>query len=213
LWYQGESNTGRSHEYEALLSSMIIDWRSKLNNSTLPFFIIQLPNFMQTHTYPSESGWAQLREAQRLVTTKLPNTALVVGLGLGEWNDIHPLNKKELAKRVALQADRLAYNQEKNVSSGPVCISAKLEDGKIALTFQKGTDDFLPVDSLEGFAIADKDGRYQWAKAQISGNKILIWNENIANPTMIRYAWDDNPKGNLRNKTGLPASPFQIKVE
>lgn len=113
LWYQGESNTGRSHEYEALLSSMIIDWRSKLNNSTLPFFIIQLPNFMQTHTYPSESGWAQLREAQRLVTTKLPNTALVVGLGLGEWNDIHPLNKKELAKRVALQADRLAYNQKK----------------------------------------------------------------------------------------------------
>ena len=98
LWYQGETNTGRPNEYEELLAAMIIDWREKLADKELPFFIVQLANFMQTHPEPVESNWAALREAQRQVALKVPNAALAVAIDLGEWNDIHPLNKKELAK-------------------------------------------------------------------------------------------------------------------
>ena len=98
LWYQGETNTGRPNEYEELLTAMIADWREKLADKELPFFIVQLANFMQTHPHPVESNWAALREAQRRVALKVPNAALAVAIDLGEWNDIHPLNKKELAK-------------------------------------------------------------------------------------------------------------------
>ena len=98
LWYQGETNTGRPNEYEELLTAMIADWREKLADKELPFFIVQLANFMQTHPHPVESNWAALREAQRRVALKVPNAALAVAIDLGEWNDIHPLNKKELAR-------------------------------------------------------------------------------------------------------------------
>lgn len=94
LWYQGETNTGRPNEYEELLAAMIIDWREKLADKELPFFIVQLANFMKTHSEPVESNWAALREAQRQVALKVPNAALAVAIDLGEWNDIHPLNKR-----------------------------------------------------------------------------------------------------------------------
>jgi len=168
---------------------------------------------MQTHQQPVESGWAGMREAQRQVTLKLPNTSLVVAIDLGEWNDIHPLNKKELARRVALQVKKKVYGHKDIVHSGPLCTAAAIEGGKVILSFEAGTDDLVPVAQLKGFALAGTDGRYKWAEATVEGNKVIVWSEGIAQPTKVRYAWDDNPQeANLKNKAGLPASPFQMDV-
>ncbi len=214
LWYQGETNTGKPDEYEALLTAMINDWRTKLGNKDLPFFIVQLANFMQTHPQPVESGWAGLREAQRQVSLKVPNTALAVAIDLGEWNDIHPLNKKELARRISLLTKKVVYDHKDVVCNGPICKSMTVENGKLILSFEEGTNNLMPVDHLKGFAVAGEDGRFKWAQAVIENNKVIVWNNEILRPIKVRYAWDDNPQGvNLKNNAGLPASPFQMTLE
>jgi sialate O-acetylesterase len=207
IWYQGESNTGKPKEYGDLLTTMILDWRNKWNQKDLPFFTVQLANFMEPKNQPVESNWAELRDQQRQVSLKVPNTGLAVIIDLGEWNDIHPLDKKTVGDRLALQALKVAY--KKNITAdGPVYQSMKVEGNKIILSFRPGTDDFEPVSELKGFAIKGKDGKYEWAKAKIESNKIIVWNDTISNPISVRYDWADNPDGNLKNKTGLPASPF-----
>jgi len=207
LWYQGESNTGKPNEYGDLLTTMITDWRTKWNEKEAPFLIVQLANFMERKDQPVESNWAELRDQQRKVSLKVPNTGLAVIIDIGEWNDIHPLNKKTVGERLVLQALKIA-DQENIVADGPVYQSMKIDGNKIILSFKKGTDDFAPVSELKGFAIKGKDGSYQWAKAKIQGKNIVVWNDEIKDPVSIRYEWADNPDGNLKNKAGLPASPF-----
>ncbi|MDR6403631.1 MULTISPECIES: sialate O-acetylesterase [Chryseobacterium] len=207
IWYQGESNTGKPKEYGDLLTTMILDWRNKWNRKDMPFFTVQLANFMESKTQPVESNWAELRDQQRQVSLKVPNTGLAVIIDLGEWNDIHPLNKKTVGDRLAFQALKVA-DKKNIIADGPVYQSMKVEGNKIILSFKPGTDDFENVSELKGFAIKAKDGNYQWAKAKIEGKKIIVWNDTVSNPVSVRYDWADNPDGNLRNKTGLPASPF-----
>ncbi|WP_449387611.1 sialate O-acetylesterase [Chryseobacterium lineare] len=207
LWYQGESNTGKPKEYGDLLTTMINDWRSKWQEKEAPFLIVQLANFMETKNQPVESNWAELRDQQRKVSLNVPKSGLAVIIDIGEWNDIHPLNKKTVGDRLALQALKIA-DKENIVADGPVYQSMKTDGNKIILSFKKGTDDFIPVSELKGFAIKGKDGSYQWAKAKIQGKNIMVWNEEIKDPVSVRYDWADNPDGNLKNKTGLPASPF-----
>lgn len=205
IWYQGESNTGKPKEYGDLLSTMILDWRSKWNKTDLPFFIVQLANFMEKKDEPIESNWAELREQQKQVSLNVPHTGLAVTIDVGEWNDIHPLNKKAVGDRLALQA--LKIEGKKIIADGPVYQSMKTEGNTIILSFKPGTDDLVQGE-LKGFAIQQKDGSYQWAKAQAKGNKVIVWNDQIDNPVNVRYDWADNPDGNLKNKSGLPASPF-----
>ncbi|SHM04242.1 sialate O-acetylesterase [Chryseobacterium polytrichastri] len=208
LWYQGESNTGKPQEYQDLLSTMILDWRSKWSQKNLPFFIVQLANFMEAKPEPTESNWAELREQQRKVSQTIPKTGLAVTIDIGEWNDIHPLNKKEVGKRLSLQAQKTLFDN-KIIADGPVYESMKIDGDKIILSFKKGTDDFSKVSELKGFAIKGKDGVFKWAQAKMEGSKIIAWNDEIKDPIAVRYAWADNPdKANLKNKTGLPASPF-----
>lgn len=207
IWYQGESNTGEPKEYGDLLTTMILDWRKKWNQKDMPFFTVQLANFMDPKIEPVESNWAELRDQQRRVSLKVPNTGLAVIIDLGEWNDIHPLNKKSVGDRLALQAFKVA-DKKNIVADGPVYQSMKVEGNKIILTFKPGTDDFEPVSELKGFAVKSKDGKYEWAKAKIKGSSIIIWNDNVKDPFAVRYDWADNPDGNLRNTSGLPASPF-----
>ncbi|WP_288447125.1 sialate O-acetylesterase [uncultured Chryseobacterium sp.] len=206
IWYQGESNTGKPKEYGDLLSTMISDWRSKWNKNDLPFLIVQLANFMEKKDQPLDSGWAELREQQRQVSLHVPFTGLAVAIDLGEWNDIHPLNKKTVGDRLALQAQKIGEGK-KIIADGPVYQSMKKEGNTIILSFRPGTDD-LVQGGLKGFAIKQKDGRYQWAKAKTKGNKVIVWNDQITDPVHIRYDWADNPDGNLKNTSGLPASPF-----
>lgn len=207
IWYQGESNTGKPKEYGDLLTTMILDWRNKWNQKDMPFFTVQLANFMEPKTQPVESNWAELRDQQRQVSLSVPNTGLAVIIDLGEWNDIHPLNKKSVGDRLALQALKVA-DKKNIIADGPMYQSMKVEGNKIILSFKNGTDDFAPVSELKGFAIKGQDGKYEWAKAKIEGNKVIVWNDTVSSPVSVRYDWADNPDGNLKNKAGLPASPF-----
>jgi len=207
LWYQGESNTGKPREYGDLLTTMITDWRNKWNRKDLPFFTVQLANFMEPKTEPVESNWAELRDQQRQVSLNVSNTGLAVIIDMGEWNDIHPLNKKTVGDRLALQALKVA-DRKNIIADGPVYQSMKTEGNKIILSFKSGTDDFENVSELKSFAIKNSDGKWFWATAKIEGKKIIVWNDSVKNPVVVRYDWADNPDGNLKNKIGLPASPF-----
>jgi len=208
LWYQGESNTGRADEYYDLMSALIEDWRHLWSEHT-PFFIVQLPNFMNPSLLQQNSGWASLREVQRQLSLNIPHTALVVTIDVGEWNDIHPLNKKDVGQRIALQARKLVYG-ENIASEGPMYQSCQIVDGKMVISFKEGTNDLLPVEELKGFALAGEDGIFHLAKATIDGKQVIVWNNEIPNPVAVRYSWANNPEGaNLKNKSELPASPFQ----
>jgi sialate O-acetylesterase len=136
---------------------------------------------------------------------------MAVTIDLGEWNDIHPLNKEDVGKRLSLAAQKVAYGDEKVVYSGPIYQSMKIEGNKIVLTFTNTGGGLIAKggSELKYFAIAGADKKFVWAKAKIEYNKVVVWNDQLANPVAVRYAWADNPEGaNLYNKEGLPASPF-----
>ena len=211
IWYQGESNTARPLEYQRLFPAVIADWREKWNQGDFPFLYVQLANFMKAKDWPAESNWAELREAQ-LKTLDVPNTGMAVAIDIGEWNDIHPLNKEDVGKRLALAAQKVAYGDEKAVYSGPIYKSMRIDGNKIILTFTHigGGLVIKRGGELKHFAIAGADKKFVWAKAKIKGNKIIVWNDRVTNPVAVRYAWADNPDcANLYNREGLPASPFR----
>jgi sialate O-acetylesterase len=221
IWYQGESNTKNPANYQQLFSTLIANWRQKWNQGDFPFLYVQLAAFMETKDQPSESSWAEVRQAQlKLVrrspegeggTLSVPNTAMIVITDIGEWNDIHPLNKEDVGKRLTLAARKLAYGDKKVIYSGPIYQSMKIEGNKITLTFTDIDGGLVAKGNgeLKYFAIAGADKKFVWANAKIKGNKIVVWNDSVPNPVAVRYAWADNPEGaNLYNKAGLPASPF-----
>ena len=207
LWYQGESNTSRPKEYQQLLENLMDNWRTIWNNETLPFFIVQLPNFMApTHT-PSESGWVTLRESQRRATVNDDNAQLVVGLGLGEWNDIHPLRKKDLAERASIEIRKKIYKQD--VITTPQLVKGEILDDVVILSF---SDEILGDETGEvfDFEISEDGRRYHNAKAVIKNNKVYISNSNIHRPVSVRYAWSNSPpNANLMGKNNLPLPTFQ----
>jgi sialate O-acetylesterase len=210
IWYQGESNASKPREYRALFPAMIKDWRTNWTQVDFPFLFVQLPNFMESKIRPSESNWALLREAQ-LKTLSLPNTGMAVAIDIGEWNDIHPLDKKDVGDRLALAAERIAYGESALVSSGPLFTSMEIEGKQIVLTFASvGNGLTAKGGELKGFAIAGADEQFVWAKAKIDGDRVVVWSKDVPNPVAVRYAWADNPQGaNLYNKEWLPASPFR----
>lgn len=210
IWYQGESNAGRAHEYGQLMSGLIDGWRELWGCPEMPFLLVQLPNFMQKHELPSDSGWARIREAQLNTFMTVPNTALAVTYDSGEWNDIHPLDKKTVAQRLFLCARKLVYG-EKVTSSGPVYKSMKTDGDKIIITFtETGKGLAVRGDKLRHFAIAGEDRRFVWADAVIKGNTVIVSSKEVKHPVAVRYAWSDNPEdANLCNKEGLLASPFR----
>ncbi len=211
IWYQGESNTARPLEYRKLFPALIADWRQQWNLGNFPFLYVQLANYMQAQNQPSESNWAELREAQ-LKTLTVPNTAMAVTIDIGEWNDVHPLNKEDVGKRLALGAQKIAYGDDTVAYSGPIYQSMKIEGNKIILAFKHIGGGLISqgASELKHFAIAGADKKFVWAKAKVQGNKVIVWNDDIPNPAAVRYAWADNPEAaNLYNKEGLPASPFR----
>jgi sialate O-acetylesterase len=216
LWYQGETNTGKPEDYDAYLPALITDWRNKWNNDSLPFLYVQLANFQDIDFTPAESNWARLREAQ-LKALSVHNSAMTVTIDTGEWNDIHPLNKKDVGKRLALSARNLAYGEKELEHSGPILKQTSVENNKIILLFNNIADGINSNDSeeLRWFSIAGYDKKFVWAKTRITGkDKIEVWNETIKNPRYVRYAWQDNPEDvNFYNSEGLPASPFRTDIE
>lgn len=215
IWYQGESNTKNPGEYAGLMETLIRDWREQWKQGDFPFLFVQLTNFMEAKAAPSESSWAELRQAQ-LETLSVPNTAMAVAIDVGEWNDIHPLNKQAVGQRLALQAAHLVYGDKDVVPSGPLFEAVRQEGNKLVLSFTHTGSGLVAKDGqgLQHFAIAGKDGKFKEAKAEIRGNQVVVWHDAIEQPVAVRYAWADNPQGaNLYNKEGLPASPFEATVD
>ena len=211
-WYQGETNAERPTGYASVLKSLIAGWRGLWNNN-LPFLIVQLPEFMEEKTEPAESDWAVLRNEQ-LKILSVPGTSLIVTLGLGEWNDIHPLRKKEVSDRLLQAALKNVYGEKNLVVSGPIYKSMKIKGNKIEISFNECGKGLKTADGKEPkyFAIAGADKKFVWAKTQIKNNKIIVWSKNMKDPVIVRYAWADNPKGaNLCNSDGMPASPFSTE--
>ncbi|MEO0471180.1 MAG: sialate O-acetylesterase [Bacteroidota bacterium] len=211
IWYQGESNVNEAYEYRKVFPAMIRDWRKQWNDE-FPFFFVQLANFHQPVDQPGESDWAELREAQDFAL-RLPQTGKAVIIDIGEADDIHPRNKVDVAKRLALAARKVAYNREL-IFSGPTYSSMmKLPDHKMSLTFRNIGSGLMakdPYGYVKGFAIAGKDQKFHWAQAWIEGDQVIVYSPHVQNPVAVRYAWADNPHdANLYNKEGLPASPFR----
>ena len=209
IWYQGESNAGRAFQYRELFKTMITDWRTQWNQGDFPFYFVQLAAHMQRNTEPVEDMWAELREAQ-MMALQLPNTGMAVAIDLGDANDIHPGNKQDVGKRLALWALNKNYGFDIQYS-GPLYQSFTTEGNKIILEFSHSYDGLKTSDGqkLTGFAIAGSDGKFIWANAEIKGSKVVVWSPQIAEPVAVRYAWSANPACNLINSGGLPASPFR----
>ncbi|NIG55989.1 sialate O-acetylesterase [Chitinophaga sp. Cy-1792] len=218
IWYQGEANTGNPAAYTKIFPALINSWRDNWKNQSpdkvLPFFFVQLASYMETREQPAESNWAALRAVQAQ-TQALPATGMAVTIDIGEWNDIHPLNKADVGKRLALCAMHTAYGEKDVICQGPVLQQAIRKGNQLVLTFNH-TDQGLKFDATRPgqFAIAGADNHYVWAKATLKGNQVIVWNDAITTPTTVRYAWADTPAATtLSNGAGLPASPFQYQVK
>lgn len=216
LWYQGESNTGRPAGYSDLFACLVQDWRRNWGSGEIPFIYAQLANLGEEDD--SQVNWAELREEQRKALT-VPNTAMAVTIDVGEYNDLHPQDKKTVGQRLALCARKLAYGEEQLVYSGPMfknmerTVGANAADDAIAIALH-----FDHVGSglttrgggeLQGFAVCGADGRFFPADAVIFGDTVIVKHDDIRQPVHVRYAWSNNPaRANLCNREGLPASPF-----
>lgn len=211
IWYQGESNAGRAVEYRDLFPAMIDDWRQNFNQGDLPFLFVQLANYMQEVATPAESEWAELREAQASAL-RLSNTGIAASIDIGEANDIHPKNKQDVGKRLALAALKVAYNKDV-ISKGPSYQSFFIEGDSIIIKFSNSDGELITKDKygyVRGFAVAGEDKKFHWAKAYIRNNMVIVYCNEVSNPVAVRYLWSDNPGApDLYNNAGLPASPFR----
>ena len=208
VWYQGESNTGHPSEYAPLLRKLTANWRQVFGQPQLPFAIVQLANFMRPSDGPQDSQWARLRDAQREVACEDERADLVVAIDLGEANDIHPLQKKDVAERAGMVFDRLVYG--KKVTLSPKTVKTGVSaDGRVTVTF----DQPLAGGPVYEFELAGADGRFVNADADANGNMVVVRCSGVTNPVQVRYAWKDNPaKANCYGRNGLPATPFSVYI-
>ncbi|WP_290568262.1 sialate O-acetylesterase [Leeuwenhoekiella sp. UBA6783] len=209
LWYQGESNVDNADEYDTLIKTLIAKWREDWNDDNLPFFVVQLANYLQSYDEPTESDWAVMREAQQSVLD-LDHTAIAVTIDIGEWNDIHPLNKKDVGHRLALAAKNIVYKEDV-IYQSPRIDSVIVEKDQIQVHFNTfGSNLVIQGEHPRGFAIAGKDRKFYWAKAELVKDCVILKSPKVIHPQFIRYAWADNPDtANIFNEEGLPAAPFR----
>lgn len=223
IWYQGESNSGDGLRYNYLKEALVKGWRSVFQNEELSFYWVQLADYGRGHSgQPAGGGWGPVREGQRRAL-RVPNTGMAVIIDIGAEKDIHPKNKQDVGHRLSLWA--LANNYDKDVvPSGPLYASHKIEGNRVRITFDyvgsglmvadKGGEHYLdpvsetPDVKIAEFSVQDKDGNWHWAKAMIDDDTVVVWSDKVAEPQNLRYAYDSNPRVNLYNKEGLPASPF-----
>ncbi|HEU0010839.1 MAG TPA: sialate O-acetylesterase [Verrucomicrobiae bacterium] len=233
IWYQGESNAGRAHQYRTLMADMISNWRHDWKQGDFTFLQVQLAPFKAYKEQPDESDWAELREAQVHVSKVLPKAGIAVITDVGDQKDIHPNRKEPVGARLALAARRIAYG-EKVPCCGPTYHSVKIKDGEAILSFdhigaglearslppRAGDTNARPtllynaatghlVQPLVGFSICGEDRKFVWAGARIVGDKVVVSSDQVAKPVAVRFGWADFPVVNLWNSDGLPASPFR----
>lgn len=211
LWYQGESNAGRAFQYRKAFPLMITDWRKRWGLGDFPFYFVQLSSFNQNNgTSNAGSEWAELREAQSL-TLALPNTGMAVTTDIGDSNDIHPRNKRDVGNRLAAIALGNAYGKQM-VFRGPVYKSFSVTGAEARVEFSNSGRLTTPdkYGYLRGFEVAGEDKKFFPAKAFIQGDRVMVYSEQVSKPVAVRYCWmDDALEGNLFNDAGFPAEPFR----
>ncbi|MBL0356642.1 MAG: hypothetical protein IPP72_06970 [Chitinophagaceae bacterium] len=211
LWYQGESNAGRSYQYRKAFPLLINDWRQKWSNPGMPFYFVQLATFNTTGNSIKGCGWAELREAQTL-TLQLPNTGMCVTTDIGNPWDIHPTNKQEVGRRLAALALNNIYNK-KMICNGPTYKSMEVKGNEIILSFDHTGSGLVTPDKygyIKGFEIAGNDSVFYFARAFIRNNHIILLSEKVVSPMAVHFGWvGDASDCNLFNKEGFPAVPFR----
>ena len=214
IWYQGESNSSRAVQYRTLFPAMIQNWRDEWKQGDFPFYWVQLANFMQTEKNPSASGgWAMVREAQSMARS-LKNTGEAVIIDIGDAGDIHPRNKQDVGKRLALLAMNDVYGKKVPCES-PRFKTMEVQGGKAVLTFDFAYEGLYAKGALPtGFAIAGEDKVFHWASAEISGkDTVSVSSPQVAQPVAVRYGWASNPVVNMYNSANLPMCPFRTDVD
>jgi sialate O-acetylesterase len=215
-WYQGESNADTAAEYVSRLRELMGSWRQQFDAPDLPFLIVQLPNFGAVPTRPVESDWANLREAQRRAVAADRHAGLAVTIDIGEPGDLHPGNKREVGRRLARVAEHVVYGQSVP-PSGPTATAARLEGGRIVVTFANVTGSLVTYSSNTaiGFELCGAGpGSCRYVTGSVEATRILL---SIASdapaPTRVRFCWGPSPISNLSDGSGLPAGPFELAIE
>ncbi len=209
IWYQGEANAGRAMQYRTLFPTMIRNWREDWGLGDFPFLLVQLAPFRKIVDQPTESDWAELREAQLIATHVLPKVGMAVITDVGEENDIHPKKKEPVGARLALAARAIAYG-ENIVGSGPEYIGNSVKGDRVTLRFKNVGEGLVAKDGpLKGFAIAGENRKFVNAEAEIEGETVVVHSDKVEKPVAVRFGWANFPVVNLWNKDGLPATPFR----
>lgn len=211
VWYQGESNTSKAFEHYELFRLLIRDWRQNWQEGDFPFVYAQLPNFVEVNIETTQYDWALLRESQ-LKALSIPATGMAVSIDIGEWNDIHPVNKRDLGYRLALAAEKVGYGEDQMIYSGPLYSTMTVKGNKIILTFNNVGSGLISKNggTLKCFEVCGIDDKFYPAEAEIDHDIVVVWSHEVNAPVAVRYAWANNPEGaNLFNREGLPASPFR----
>ena len=216
IWYQGEANGTQGIAYRRIFPTLIKDWRTRWNQGDFPFLYVQLPSFTALQKQPIEKGWTLLREAQ-LMTLSVANTGMASAIDLADPEnpgELHPHNKAEVGRRLALIAFAQVYGEKVSSFSGPLCSNVQFAGNEARLSFTHVDGGLMAKGGkLAGFAIAGKDRKFVWAEARIDGDNIVASSSEVPEPTAVRYGWAMNPIGNLYNKEGLPASPFRTDFD
>jgi len=213
LWYQGESNTAEAAGYRVLLTALMADWRRQFG-ADLPFLIVQLPNFGPQPRAPTESGWAELREAQRLAVASDAHAGLAVTIDIGDPHNLHPTNKQDVGRRLARAARHVVYG-EAIAPSGPVALAAVRDGGAISVDFGDVERELVAYshDSAIGFELCqDAAGSCRFVESRLDGTRVQLSIPNAMSPTRVRYCWADSPVCTLFDLSGLPAGPFELRI-
>ena len=209
IWYQGESNAGRAYQYRTLLPAMVKNWRDTFGQGDFPFLIVQIAPYEAIVKEPSDSVWAEIRDAQLHVSQNVPKTALIVTTDVGDEKDIHPRKKEPVGNRLALAARALVYGEQVEYS-GPKFENMTVDGDKAILRFTHATGGLVARGGpLSGFTIAGEDKKFHTAEARIVGNTVVVTSDKVTKPVAVRYGWAAYPVVNLCNGDDLPASPFR----
>ena len=205
IWYQGESNSllDRAPLYGRLFQTMIRDWRNRWDQPDLPFLFVQIANYTSTNL----ESWPEIREGQRHALG-LRNTAMAVSIDIGNPDDVHPTNKQEVGRRLALAARAIVYKEPLEYS-GPLYVRTTREGNKLRVWFDHAQGLSAKGGELTGFEISGSDDKFYRAQTKIDGSTVLVFSPDLPTPEFVRYGWANSPECNLYNSDGLPASPFR----
>ncbi|MCX7013755.1 MAG: hypothetical protein NTW86_14575 [Candidatus Sumerlaeota bacterium] len=218
IWYQGEGNASSSdfersgpYLYRKMLAAMIAGWRKDWNDAGLPFLYVQLPSWKgkPLEGYDEYQNWAELRDSQIHVLRSVPHTGMAVTVDVGDRDNIHPPRKEPVGRRLALCAQRIAYGSAVNFSAGPVYRSCRTEKNRIVVSFDYADSGLTILPPASEFSICGPDQKFLPARAQIEGDAVAVWSEDIENPVAVRYGWKNFFEPELFDQNGLPASPFR----